>query len=214
MSIIHEKIIKIMSEVESIAKDRKNTTQNYAFRGVDDVYQTMHDLLAKHGVFTLPEILEDRVEDRVSAKGNTLIYRILKIKYTFMAEDGSNVYCIVIGEGMDSGDKASNKAMSVAHKYAMLQVFMIPTADSKDPEDENHEIMPAQPVTYNNQKPTIQNQAISPAQKKTIQQWIAEGKIKIGDLAKDFGITSESEVSTLTYKQGMDIIIKVQNGGF
>ena len=41
---------------------------------------------------------------------------------------------------MDSGDKAANKAMSAAHKYALLQVFCIPTEEPKDSENEHHEI--------------------------------------------------------------------------
>jgi len=39
----------------------------------------------------------------------------------------------VYGEGMDSGDKAYNKAMSIGLKYACFQTFMIPTA-SVDPD--------------------------------------------------------------------------------
>ncbi len=45
---------------------------------------------------------------------------------------------------MDSGDKASNKAMSVAHKYAFLQVFCIPTKDDKDPEVDTPQVQPKQ----------------------------------------------------------------------
>ena len=73
----------------------------------------------------------------MNRNGTTLIYSILKIKYTMFAPDGSNVSCTVIGEGMDSGDKASNKAMSVAMKYAMFQLFFIPT-EAVDPDAEVH----------------------------------------------------------------------------
>ncbi|GAH44087.1 unnamed protein product, partial [marine sediment metagenome] len=73
-------------------------------------------------------------------KGGVLIYRILTIKYTFFAEDGSFIETIVIGEAMDSGDKAGNKAMSAAHKYALLQILLIPTDDPKDSEVDSPEI--------------------------------------------------------------------------
>lgn len=65
---------------------------------------------------------------------------ICKIKYTFFAEDGSSVYAIVIGEGMDTGDKATNKAMSIAFKYACFQVFCIPTEEMQDPDAERPEL--------------------------------------------------------------------------
>ncbi len=140
--LIYKKIALCMKEIEAVSKDRKNDQQNYKFRGVDDVYNELHSILAKHGVFTVPEVLDERTEERQTAKGYNLIYRVLKIKYTFYAEDGSNVIAIVIGEGMDSGDKATNKAMSVAHKYSLLQVFCIPTKDDKDPEIDSPQVKP------------------------------------------------------------------------
>ena len=38
---------------------------------------------------------------------------------------------------MDSGDKASSKAMTAAHKVVLCQTFMIPTADLIDPDSES-----------------------------------------------------------------------------
>ena len=64
---------------------------------------------------------------------------MLKVRYTFYAEDGTSVSAVVIGEGMDSGDKASNKAMAIAMKYAFFQVFCIPTEEMKDPDAETPE---------------------------------------------------------------------------
>ncbi len=43
---------------------------------------------------------------------------------------------------MDSGDKSANKAMSAAYKYALMQVFCIPTDEPKDTENETHEVAP------------------------------------------------------------------------
>jgi len=131
--LIFPKMIAIMRGVGKIAKDRENPSLKYAFRGIDDVYNELHDVLAKEGVITIPEVLEERAEER-GKEEKPVIYRILKIRYRFCAEDGSYVETIVIGEGMDWGDKAANKAMSVAHKYALLQTFCIPTSDPKDPE--------------------------------------------------------------------------------
>ena len=142
MGLIHEALSAMVAESEAIAKDRKNVTQGYSFRGIDDVYNAIHPLFAKYKIFSTPEVLEDRTEERTTQKGTALIYRVLKIKYTFYASDGSNIFCIVIGEGMDSGDKASNKAMAVAHKYAIIQLLAIPTEEPKDPENDDHSVIP------------------------------------------------------------------------
>ncbi len=145
---IYLQMPKIMAECEPIAKDRRNESQKYNFRGVDDVYAALQEVLAKHGVFTMPYVLTERTEERQTKAGSALIYRILKIRYRFYADDGSYVDARVIGEGMDSGDKASNKAMSVAHKYALLQAFAIPTEGLKDPENESHDVAP---INYDNE---------------------------------------------------------------
>lgn len=142
MSGIHEALAAIMEECGAITKGRKNKHQGYNFRGVDDVYYALNPLMTKHNVFTSPEILDDRHEERKSGKGGVLIYRVFKIKYTFYHKDGSSLSAVVIGEGMDSGDKASNKAMSVAHKYALLQMFCIPTEEPKDSENDSPKPVP------------------------------------------------------------------------
>ena len=65
---------------------------------------------------------------------------ICKIKFTFYAEDGSHIESIIIGEGLDTGDKATNKAMAIAYKYACFQVFCIPTEEMVDPDSERPEM--------------------------------------------------------------------------
>lgn len=136
---IYQAINSIMNEMEAIEKGKKNAQQGFMYRGVDDVMNTLKPLLAKHKVFVVPKVLEETREERTTAKGGLLLYSVLKIKYTFYAEDGSGVSAVVIGEGMDSGDKASNKAMSVAFKYACFQVFCIPTEDMVDPDSNTPE---------------------------------------------------------------------------
>ena len=99
---------------------------------------TLHPLFAKYGVLMVPEVLESTREERVTAKGGALISAILKVKYHFTAIDGSEVTATVIGEGMDTADKASNKALAVAFKYVALQVFCIPTEEVGQDDPDNY----------------------------------------------------------------------------
>lgn len=133
---IYESITKIMEEVPAIGKNQINAQQKFKFRGIDDVMNALQPLLAKNKVFIVPEILEQTREERTTSKGGNLVYSICKIKYKFYAEDGSSIEAVTIGEGMDSGDKATNKAMAIAMKYALFQVFCIPTEEMKDPDGE------------------------------------------------------------------------------
>ena len=139
---IYQSINAIMKHVPSIGKDRKNEQQGYKFRGIDDMYNALNPLLAEHGVFATSEVLNTEREERQTKNGGTLFYSILTVKFNFYATDGTFVTSVMIGEAMDNGDKASNKAMSTAYKYALMQLFCIPTEDVKDTEYETHEVKP------------------------------------------------------------------------
>ena len=133
-ALIYKKIIEVMADINAIGKDRRNQQQGFQFRGIDDVMNELHSSLAKCGVFVLPKVLEETRTTGKTSRGGDMFYTRLKINFGFYAEDGSHVDAVVIGEAMDTGDKASNKALSIGLKYAMLQVFCIPTEDEKDPD--------------------------------------------------------------------------------
>ena len=139
-----------MQKVGAIGKDSTATNGNgrqmYKFRGIDAVYNALNPVMSELGLFICPEVLEQTREERKSTSGGTLIYSILKVRFTMYAPDGSNVSCVVIGEGMDSGDKASNKAMSVAFKYAAFELFCIPTEEMIDLDAEVHDVAPKDPA--------------------------------------------------------------------
>ena len=133
---IYESIASIMQEVPTIGKEKINKQQGFKYRGIDDVMNAFQPILAKNKVFIVPQVLEQTREERTTRNGGNLIYSICRIKFTFYAEDGSFIEAITIGEGMDSADKSTNKAMAVAMKYAMFQVFCIPTEEMIDPDGE------------------------------------------------------------------------------
>lgn len=134
--MIYKKITQVMAEIGAVGKDQKNTAQGYKFRGIDDMINAAHPAFVKAGVFLIPEVLESKVEMREVTRGNGKAgidkHVQLRVKFTFFAEDGSHVSAITEGEGLDSGDKATNKAMSAALKYALIQSLSIPTADMED----------------------------------------------------------------------------------
>jgi hypothetical protein len=127
-----------------ISKDRVNSQgSGYKFRGIDDVYNAISPLLAKHGLCILPRMLTRECTDRISAKGGNLFYVVVEAEFDFVsAEDGSKHTVKTFGEAMDSGDKATNKAMSAAYKYAAFQAFAIPTEGDNDADADTHDVVP------------------------------------------------------------------------
>lgn len=140
--MIYAKISEVMKNVGAIEKDKKNAQQGYNFRGIDDMYNALNEHLAKAKIFFTSQILDERREERATAKGGVLFYTILKVRWTIYAEDGSFVTTETVGEAMDSGDKSANKAMSGSYKYAQMQVFCIPTLDPKDSENDTYAPVP------------------------------------------------------------------------
>lgn len=202
---IYESITKIMEEIPAIGKDQTNKTQGFKYRGIDNVMNTLQPLLSKNKVFIVPQILEQTREERTTNKGGNLIYSICKIKYIFYAEDGTYIEAVTVGEGMDSGDKATNKAMAIAMKYALFQVFCIPTEEMKDPDGETPE----------GSKP--KNQLISAEDAKRLQEIMENKGLNVQALLqKNYNLNNTTELNSEQYAKIMiaikDIPNKIEGG--
>ena len=190
---IYQAINAVMNDCGYIAKDSKNTQQGgYKFRGIDAVMNALNPALIKNKVFVVPEVLEQRREERTTAKGGLLIYSIIKVKYTFFAEDGSSISACVVGEGMDSGDKASNKAMSAAFKYACFQTFCIPTEEMKDADYESPQPLPknAEQVPVD-----VANAKISAVKVSALRLKCNEDGVDVDSLLKLYKVNSFEELT-------------------
>lgn len=185
---IYEAIHATMCDVGAIGKTTRNTQQGFMFRGIDAVMNALQPAMIKNHIFVVPEVLEQKREERLTDKNKTLIYSICKVKYTFYAEDGSSVSAVIIGEGMDTGDKATNKAMSIAFKYACFQVFCIPTEEMKDPDAECNEVQPQ----------NIEEMKISSVKVRSLLAKCKEDNVDILGVVKKVNV---KEASDITEKQ-------------
>lgn len=134
-----EQIVVLLAKasltVKSVGKSGKNQKQNYRFRAIDDVIGAVNPVLGECGITLTREIVSmDRGEAIRTSSGGSMRVTVLHCRFTFTAPDGSYLASEAIGEGMDSGDKGANKAMSAALKYALCHTLLIPTEDRSDPE--------------------------------------------------------------------------------
>jgi hypothetical protein len=126
---------------QGISKDRNNAAQGYKFRGIDDVYNALSPIMSAHGLVILPRIVSRVVTEKTNNKGNVLFYVTVEAEFDFVSShDGTKHTVKTYGEAMDSGDKATNKAMSAAYKYAAFQTFCIPTEGDNDADAHTHVI--------------------------------------------------------------------------
>lgn len=195
---IYEAIVAVMEDIGAIEKEKRNVTQGFMYRGVDDVMNALNPALIKHRLFIVPEVLEQHRERRTTGKGGELIYSICKVRYTFFASDGSHVEAVVIGEGMDSGDKASNKALAIAFKYACFQVFCIPTEEMQEPD--------ARPVDPDKESHDVSNRKADLATEEMKKTFVEEcdriGKSK-GNILKAIGSKSLNEMTVKEFEIAM-----------
>lgn len=167
-NLIFKKMSDVMKEIGYISKDQKNQAQGFKFRGIDQFVNTLYPALTKHGVFMAPECVSEthEIKEVTRSTGKTGYDKHVTIlmKYHFFAEDGSSV---VVGpipaEGLDSGDKATNKALSAALKYALIQTFSVPTEDMEDGDRVSPEIS----------KETVAKQAVPQTNQTSSQQAVA-----------------------------------------
>lgn len=143
--LIYKKMSEVMRDIGSVGKDQKNQAQGFKFRGIDQFVNSLYPALTKHGVFMAPRCVSEQHElkevTRGSGKAGVDKHVTILMEYDFFAEDGSKVTVGPIpAEGLDSGDKATNKALSAALKYALIQTFSVPTEDMAEADLDSPEI--------------------------------------------------------------------------
>jgi hypothetical protein len=200
---VYQAIAAIQGELAKtgIAKTRKNQQgSGYMFRGIDDVYAALSPLLSAHKLVVIPRVTQREVIDRQSKSGGALFYVTVHAEFDFVsALDGTTHTAATFGEAMDSGDKATNKAMSAAYKYAAFMTFAIPTEGDNDADATTHEVAArsngtAKPPIADEQRDLIQT--LAPAAGKTVQ-----------GICEAYRVTS---LKDLTHAQGDNIINRLK----
>jgi len=129
----------VMGDARVVHKGDTNTAQGFKFRGVDAVVNAVGPALRTHGVIVVPDVESvDYGTVEVGRNRTPMGHVRVKVRYTFHGPAGDSISCSVVAESMDSGDKATPKAMSVALRTALIQALCLPT-DEPDPDSQSYE---------------------------------------------------------------------------
>lgn len=138
---IYGKLVKIMEGIGPIAKDQKTKGLPFSYRGIEQFMNRLHPLLVEHRVIVVPRVVDHRQVDRETTDHNgtvkAQIHTLLRCEYDFIADDGSKVTASTQGESLSYSDKGTNACMSIALKYALAQIFCVPTGDIEEQERTN-----------------------------------------------------------------------------
>lgn len=137
-----EAIAAVMEDVRAVRKGDRNESQGFSFRGIDATVNAVGPALRSHGVVVVPvvqSITHGTVE--VGRNRTPMGHVIVDVIYRFYGPQGDHIDAQTFGEAMDSGDKATPKAMSVAFRTALLQALSLPT-DEPDADAHSYERTP------------------------------------------------------------------------
>ena len=137
---LRQRMAFAMADIGRVAKGGRNVKQEYDYTKADDIISEVRTALIAHGiVFLFSEVDQQRLPDREAKSGSAILGVVVKMQFTLMdTTSDEKLVAGHSGEGMDSGDKATNKAKTAALKYFLQQTFLIPTGD--DPEKDDHDV--------------------------------------------------------------------------
>ena len=191
---VYKAIAAIIGEMsqEGIGKDSVNQQQRWNFRGIDAVYNALAPKLAKHELMILPRVLSRECTDRLTKSGGNMFYVVVDCEFDFVsAKDGSKHTVRIFGEAMDTGDKATNKAMSIALKYAAFQTFFIPTeVNTQDADSNSYEVVAT----------------INDSQQADLKAFIEENRFTVDQILQFFSIKSLADVPVNQYDNTINTI--------
>lgn len=153
MGALHEALSKAIADCgEGVSKDKK--AQGYNFRGIDQVLNFLNPIMARHQLALVPHnIVDAEVIERQTRNGGAMYFARAKIMFRLYHASGEELPVMVWSEASDVSDKALNKVMSVAWKYAAIQTFCIPVEDVADENPNREDMAPTRPLPPPEQPP-------------------------------------------------------------
>jgi len=130
---IHMAIAAVMALVGYVQKEQ-NSNLNYSYAGEAALIAAVRPAMVAHGIYVYPSGVEELTQTEYRTRNGTAMTRVTaRFRFIFVhAPSNTTIEVEVLGEGADAGDKACNKAMTGALKYALRQTFCIETGDDPD----------------------------------------------------------------------------------
>lgn len=146
-----ELVLALKQRVGAIRKEERNKDQNFNFRGIDTVINTVGPIERELGLFVYPEVVDVATDQHTYGSRGTLGFRTrVQVRFHWVGPRRGDELIVgpVAAEAIDTGDKGTAKAMSVALRTMYLQTLTIPT-DEPDPDATSYQVIPPEPAASN-----------------------------------------------------------------
>lgn len=132
---VHLAWIRVRKEIRAIGKGDKyeEGRTRYNYRGADTVVQYFGPITIKHGVNVIPFKTETTYGSKQTKSGSTMRECSVTVTWHIVGPKGDILVAQTAGEALDTSDKSTTKAQTVALRNLLLNGGLIPTND-RDPD--------------------------------------------------------------------------------
>ncbi len=202
-STVHEALSAVMGDVRAVGKNDRNQAQSFNFRGIDAVVNAVGPALRTHGVVVVPDVRDLKYATVEVGKNRTPMGHVLvTVGYRFYGPAGDYIDTTTVGEAMDSGDKATAKAMSVAFRTCLLQALALPTTEP-DPDAESFER--ARTVPEVDRAKLTRSKPKAPVDDEWTTDPLVAAKRDVWHLAQELGMDKDGLAAFYTIEHGGDL---------
>ena len=132
---VHLAWLRVRREIRAIGKGSEYNERGtrYSYRAADTVVQYFGPVTIKHGVNVLPFRTETTYGSKQTKSGSTMRECSVTVTWHIVGPKGDFLVTQTAGEALDTSDKSTTKAQTVALRNLLLNGGLIPTND-RDPD--------------------------------------------------------------------------------
>lgn len=183
---VHIAWLRVRNDVRAVAKsdrhmeyDQKSGRQKekYRFRGIESALNAFGPATLRHGITVMAVDMQTTYRDTKSSRGNPMRECTVVVTWQILGPKGDSLPLLKsAGESLDSGDKGTAKAQSLALRALLFNTGMIPTGDP-EPEAAHVERGEAPQRTANDYRDEIVNPKTSPGRLEQISYELANARM-------------------------------------
>jgi hypothetical protein len=199
---------RVMDDIRGISKNERYSAGNtsYNFRGVDRTVNAFAPVLRRHGVLVVPSKVAATYRDFTNSNKKIQRECTVTVTWTIYGPKGDSFPAETAGEALDSADKGTAKAQSVALRVLLLTAGMVPTGDP-DPDSVHIDRGEAQVRSAENYRNEILDPKTSPQRLGVIRNELEGLRMLNSRVANETG-----ELETLDSIGGRMYMARTQGG--
>ncbi|MFI6251459.1 ERF family protein [Streptomyces sp. NPDC051016] len=172
---VHLAWLRVRRDIRAIGKGEEYNERGtrYNFRGTDTVVQYFGPVTLKHGVNVLPVRTETAYSTKQTKSGGTMRECSVTVTWHIMGPTGDVLELQTAGEALDTSDKSTTKAQTVALRNLLLNGGLIPTGDRDPDADRIERGVEAAPRSAESYRDEILDKNTSPGRLQQISYELA-----------------------------------------